>query len=132
MSNLSLGLPLLPTASSGSNPHQQMQLQQQQLFNQLKLSAMFNMDPNTAALMNAIAASYPPVSAIGSSVQGLTFVFPLKFDSLGILSNTAGSSNALYQNVLAAHSQQHQHRQSTKLSGVDTSHQSPPMKVSCI
>lgn len=68
MSNLSLGLPVL---SGAPTPHQALfQQQQQQLLNQLKMNSafmQFNMDPNTAALMSAIA-SYSPVS---SGVAGL-------------------------------------------------------------
>jgi hypothetical protein len=74
---MSLGLPLLSSTPSTASVHQQQQqqqmhLQQQQFLNQLKMNAMFNMDPQTAALMNAIAASYPPLSSMtNNSLQGI-------------------------------------------------------------
>ncbi|KAI6206500.1 hypothetical protein M3Y94_00918900 [Aphelenchoides besseyi] len=114
--NSTLNLPLLSPSSGSSAAFQQQQqlfqlTQQQQI---LKMNSLFNMDPNTAAIFNALSANYPPVS---------TGMLPPNYQS--ILMALAAAQQQQQQNP-----PQPQQRSSAAKSSLptDSSHQSPPMK----
>ncbi|KAI6232687.1 C4H2-type domain-containing protein [Aphelenchoides fujianensis] len=138
-----LNLPLLSPTTGASvaafqqqqqlfQQHAQQQQQQQQLLNQFKMNPpfMFNLDPNAAALWNAISAAYP----VGfGRMFGNNAASPYP-NMLVAAAAAAAAAAAQQQQQQQQHGPSHPPPQVARSSiakstlPTDSSHQSPPMK----